>query len=298
MKLRNMKILITGSNGQLGSELMIQGNGLGHEMTGVDIPEFDISDQEQINGIFSGKKFDVVINAAAYTAVDLAESEKEKAEAVNTTGPALLARACSDLRIPLIHVSTDYVFDGTKAGPYTESDPPAPLGVYGITKLNGETAVRNVLKEHIIVRTAWVYGVYGKNFVKTMLNLGRDRDELRVVSDQRGCPTDSFDLASALLIAAEKTKKENIAEIWGTYNFCGKGETTWHGFAEAIFEEASVYEKFKVKKIHAITTSEYPTPAKRPANSALCCTKFSTVFGVDIPEWRQSLNKMLKRLYV
>ncbi len=292
-----MKILVTGSRGQLGTELMIQGAERGHEMSGYDIPELDISDHEKIDGIIADGNFDIVINAAAYTAVDLAETETEKAEKVNVTGPANMADACSKAGIPMIHVSTDYVFNGSKKEPYTENDLPDPAGVYGITKLNGEKAVAERLSHHITVRTAWVYGVNGKNFVKTMLNLGKDREELKVVCDQTGCPTDSLDLAGVLLTAAEKAVCNPEQTIWGTYHYCGSGRTTWHGLAEAIFEEAREFENFKVKKIHAITTEEYPTPAKRPANSALDCTKFSETFGISTPEWRESLNRMIKRLY-
>lgn len=312
-----MKILVTGSNGQLGTELMLQGAERGHKMSGFDIPELDISDYEKISDIIKKGCFDIVINAAAYTAVDLAETETEKAEKANVKGPANIALACSESGIPMIHVSTDYVFNGLKKEPYTETDLPDPIGIYGITKLNGEKSVAEILPRHIIVRTAWVYGVKGKNFVKTMLNLGKDREELRVVSDQTGCPTYCADLAGAILTAAERSEGIRKAdspemgrgisanvddsrskdEIWGTYHYCGSGKTTWHGFAEAIFEEARKYEDFKVKKIHAITTEEYPTPAKRPASSVLDCSKFSETFGVSIPEWRNSLNSMIRRLY-
>lgn len=292
-----MKILVTGSKGQLGTELMIQGSERGHEMSGYDIPELDISDQKKISDIISNGHFDIVINAAAYTAVDMAETEHEKAENVNAKGPLYIAEECARTKTPLIHVSTDYVFNGSKKDPYTENDLPDPIGVYGTTKLKGEKAVQTALKHHIIVRTAWVYGTHGKNFVRTMLALGKDREELRVVSDQTGCPTDSFDLAAALLTAAESAINDDKTDIWGIYHFCGAGKVTWHGFAEAIFEEAKKYEALKVKKVHAITTAEYPTPAKRPSNSVLDCNKFSAAFGMSIPEWRQSLNRMIKRLY-
>lgn len=292
-----MKILVTGSKGQLGTELMIQGSERGHEMSGYDIPELDISDQKKISDIISNGHFDIVINAAAYTAVDMAETEHEKAENVNAKGPQYIAEECARTKTPLIHVSTDYVFNGSKIDPYTENDLPDPIGVYGTTKLKGEKAVQTALKHHIIVRTAWVYGTHGKNFVRTMLAIGKDREELRVVSDQTGCPTDSFDLAAALLTAAESVINDDKTDLWGTYHFCGAGKVTWHGFAEAIFEEARKYEEFKVRKIQAITTSEYPTLAKRPANSVLDCTKFSNSFKIRVPEWNQSLNRMIKRLY-
>lgn len=294
-----MKILVTGSKGQLGTELMLQGPKRGHEMSGYDIPELDISGSEKIYDIIKSGGFDIVINAAAYTAVDLAETDTEAAEKANTKGPANIADACAKTEIPLIHVSTDYVFDGLKQGSYTENDSPSPIGVYGSTKLMGEKAIADRLAHHIIVRTAWVYGVNGKNFVKTMLNLGKDREELRVVKDQTGCPTYAFVLADALLTAAEKIERgaEPDSGIWGTFHFCGAGSVSWHGFAEAIFEEAKKYEDFKIRIIHPITTSEYPTPAKRPANSVLECKKFSETFDFSIPQWRESLSKMIKRLY-
>lgn len=292
-----MKILVTGSKGQLGSDLMLHGKESGHEMTGFDLPELDISDEQKVKEIISANDYEMVINAAAYTAVDLAETENEKAEMINGKAPGYIAKACSDKKTPLIHVSTDYVFDGTKTDPYTENDLPKPLGVYGLTKLNGELAVAKSLVRHVIVRTAWVYGTNGKNFVKTMLLLGKERDELRVVCDQQGCPTYSLDLAMALLKAAERIHENPSDNLWGIYHFCGKGKVSWHGFAEAIFEEARKFDDFRVEKIHAITTAEYPTPAKRPANSVLACDKFSMGFGVLIPEWRDSLRNMIRRLY-
>ena len=213
-----------------------------------------------------------VINAAAYTAVDRAESGSEAAFAVNREGPAHLADRCRKRGIPLIHVSTDYVFDGEKGKPYVEEDPIAPLGVYGKSKAAGEAEVRQRLPEHIIVRTAWLVGVHGHNFVKNMLRLGRERETLKVVSDQQGCPTFAADLADAILVMAKQAEIRKLVP-WGTYHYCGRGETTWHGFAEAIFEIAGQYEKFALKNLLPISTAEYPTPVKRPANSVLDCTK-------------------------
>jgi dTDP-4-dehydrorhamnose reductase len=228
--------------------------------------------------------------------VEKAESEPAMAFAVNREGPANLADRCRDRRIPLIHVSTDYVFDGTKQGPYVEEDPIAPLGVYGISKAAGEAEVRQRLPEHLIVRTAWLLGIHGHNFVKTILRLGRDRETLKVVSDQRGCPTFAADLADAIL---EMARQAEIGKLvpWGTYHYCGRGETTWHAFAEAIFEIARQHEMFAVKQVMPISTAEYSTQVRRPANSVLDCSKVEKLFGIRTRPWREGLAEMIKQLY-
>jgi len=203
---------------------------------------------------------------------------------------------CRKCGIPLIHVSTDYVFDGTKPGAYIEGDPVAPLGVYGDSKAAGEAEVRARLAKHIIVRTAWLYGVHGHNFVKTILKLGREKDTLKVVSDQYGCPTFAADLAEAILEVVWQVEK-NESVKWGTYHYCGAGKTTWHDFAKAIFEIAGQYEKFAVKNVVPISTTEYPTTVKRPANSVLDCTKIERYFGIRPRPWRESLAEMIEQLY-
>jgi dTDP-4-dehydrorhamnose reductase len=238
----------------------------------------------------------MVVNAAAYTAVDQAESESELAFAVNRDGPAFLASACAERKIPLIHISTDYVFDGEKEGPYLETDPLSPLGVYGKSKAAGEMEVRERLAQHLILRTAWLYGVQGGNFVKTMLRLGRERDVIQVVADQYGCPTYAADLSEAILkIAAQLIGGKKAA--WGIYHYCGKGVTSWHGFAEAILNLAKEHIQLKVKRIEAITTAEYPTPAKRPANSTLDCSLFESRFGFAPRPWNESLTRMLYQIF-
>ena len=237
----------------------------------------------------------MVINAAAYTAVDRAESEPNIAFMVNRDSPANLAAACADAGIPLVHISTDYVFDGQKPNPYIESDRVSPLGVYGKSKAAGESEIRAHLKEHIILRTAWVYGNHGHNFVKTMLRLGKVREMLRVVNDQVGCPTYAADIAETILRLASIYCEENSIS-WGTYHYCGKGITTWHGFAQTIFEIAKNYDSFDLKKIVPITTEEYPLPAKRPANSALDCESISNKFGIYPKPWQDSLLAMIKQL--
>jgi len=287
-----MTLLIIGSNGQLGWELCRQGVSRGFDILPVDIPAFDITDPRHVADTIANPAIEVVVNASAYTAVDRAESEPDKAFAVNRDGPALVAKACADRNIPLIHVSTDYVFDGSKNEAYRETDPVSPLGVYGESKAAGEGEVRECLTHHIIIRTAWLYGVHGNNFVKTMLRLGREREKLRVVADQYGCPTYAADLAGAVLAIAER-KKRNQPVRWGTYHYCGRGVTTWHGLAEKTIELAKRYEPVTVTEIEAITTADYPTPAKRPAYSVLDCSLMEQHFGVTRPPWEESLERML-----
>ena len=217
-----MKILVIGSNGQLGWELTGLGSRRGWPILALDYPEIDITVPATLDACFDSNRIDLVINAAAYTAVDRAESEPGVAFAVNREGPAHLADRCLKRGIPMIHVSTDYVFDGTKSGAYVEEDTVAPLGIYGASKAAGEEEVRNRLPEHIIVRTAWLCGVHGHNFVKTILKAGREKTSLRVVADQRGCPTFTADLAEAILEIAEQAQKNGSVQ-WGTYHYCGAG---------------------------------------------------------------------------
>jgi len=289
-----MKILVIGANGQLGWELCKRGVRAGFDVLPLDLPEFDITDRSSVQKTVARQNVSLAINASAYTAVDLAESEVELAFAINRDGPSYLASACGNAGIPLIHISTDYVFDGKTRNPYSETDPVCPLGVYGKSKAEGEKKVRDLLDEHIILRTAWLYGVHGNNFVKTMLRLGKEQERLRVVADQYGCPTFAGDLADAILIiAARICGADNIT--WGTYHYCSKGKTTWHGLTEKIFELARPHISLKVKKVEPITTQEYPTPAKRPANSALNCSMIHDRFGISPRPWEESLEKMIAR---
>lgn len=288
-----MNILITGSKGQLGWELMRQGADF--TLRGLDLPELDITRPENIAECAKDFQPDLLINAAAYTNVDKSESDIQAAFAVNRDGAANLADFCKKRKIPLIHISTDFIFDGKKTSPYMETDPVSPLGVYGKSKAEGEEAVRNILKEHIIIRTAWLYGVHGHNFAKTMIRLGQEREELGVVADQQGCPTCAADLAEALLrIARQIGSKKNIS--WGTYHYCGKGITTWHGFTEKIMELARPFFPIRTRKVKAITTDQYPTPARRPAYSALDCTRIQENFGVETKDWRKSLKNTIAQI--
>jgi dTDP-4-dehydrorhamnose reductase len=283
-----MRILLAGANGQVGWELSRQCRFHFFETLDLDLPDFDITNKTQVHDMVTGARPDLVINAAAYTAVDKAESDPDLAFAVNRDGSANLASACSELGIPLIHISTDYVFDGAKQGYYIESDQTAPLNVYGKSKDQGDRAIRQTLRKHIILRTSWLYGIHGANFVKTMIRLGREREVIRVVADQSGCPTSSFDLAEAILaIAIQIQGGKKIA--WGTYHYCGLGVTTWHGFAEAVFRLADYIIPLRVKRIEPITTAEYPTLARRPANSALDCYLIARNFGIEPKPWLESL---------
>jgi len=291
-----MKVLVIGANGQLGWELCRRGEKQGFDIVALDLPDFDITEPSTVKKAVSQTGVSLVINASAYTAVDKAESEPELAFAVNRDGPAYIASSCAEIGIPLIHISTDYVFNGNKKGPYLETEPISPLGVYGKSKAAGETEVRNHLKEHIILRTAWLYGIHGNNFVKTMLSLGREKEMVRVVADQYGCPTYVADLAEAILAIAMQISEQH-AITWGTYHYCGKGVTTWHGFAQAIFDLVKQYDSLMVKKIVPITTAEFPTSAKRPANSVMDCSLLTKIFGISPRTWQESLADMLNRYY-
>lgn len=289
-------VVIVGSNGQLGWELVRQSRLRGLEVKALDCPGIDIGDAASTYSCLAPLSVNIIVNAAAYTAVDRAESEPGAAFAVNREGPKNLAAFCRERGIPLIHISTDYVFDGTKRGGYLEGDPVTPLGVYGRSKEAGENEVRGLLDSHVVIRTAWLYGVHGQNFAKTMLKLARERETLRVVADQWGCPTYAADLAAALLkITGLYLAGHPVA--WGTYHYCGSGKTTWHGFAEAIFELARKHESLKVKEIKPITTAQYPTPARRPENSVLDCSKIERNFGIRPRPWKEALAEMIDRLY-
>ncbi|MDL1967244.1 MAG: dTDP-4-dehydrorhamnose reductase [Deltaproteobacteria bacterium] len=291
-----MKILVTGSKGQLGHELLIQGNNSGYEILPVDLPELDITDKIQVKHRLEKFQPFLVVNAAAYTNVDKAETEQNLAFAVNRDGPANLAEACAKFEIPLIHISTDFIFDGKKSSPYIESDPIFPLSIYGRSKQEGENEVRSRLKKHIILRTAWLYGVHGQNFVKTMLRLGREKQVISVVADQFGSPTSAADLAAAVIQIISRIKRYSGDINWGTYHYCGHGITTWHGFAEEILDMAKQYIPIKTKNVKPISTAEYPTKATRPCFSALDCTLIKKNFGISIMPWQDSLKTVIRQL--
>ncbi|MDC7988171.1 dTDP-4-dehydrorhamnose reductase, partial [Rhodoplanes sp. TEM] len=256
--------------------------------------ELDLAAPGGIEALVGARTFDVIVNAAAYTAVDKAESERDAAFAVNAAVPGRLAAAAAAKSIPLVHVSTDYVFDGQKGAPYVPDDPVAPLGAYGASKEAGEQAVRAAGGRAAILRTAWVYSPFGANFLKTMLRLGAERDVLKVVDDQRGTPTTAADLAAACLAIARHLVT-HPDEPGGTFHFTDAGETTWCGFARAIFAIAGSRLP-NVPRVEAITTAEYPTPARRPADSRLDCSATLARFPVTQPDWRAALAATLDRL--
>jgi len=283
-------ILVTGGSGQLALALEAAG---GARVRRVGRPAFDFDHPATLAEVFRSADPWLVVNAAAYTGVDAAEQEKDAAYRANAEGPAALARLCADAGVKLIHVSTDYVFDGSKGAPYVESDPVAPLGVYGSSKLAGENAVLASGARAIVLRTAWVYSATGRNFVRTMLNAGRTRDRLTVVSDQFGCPTTAGDLARAILGVAEAIAVNGWREEYsGVFHAAGTGATSWHGLATAVFEEAARHG-MKVPVVAPITTAEWPTPVTRPADSRLDCGKLARVFGVRLPPWRASLGPVV-----
>jgi dTDP-4-dehydrorhamnose reductase len=285
-----MHVLVVGAAGQVGFELLRAEWPSEVRLTGVSRHELDLEDRAAIDGLLRDVAPDLIVNAAAYTAVDKAEGDPMRAFAVNRDAVGQMAETCRQLGVPLIHLSTDYVFDGSQPTPYRETDPVAPLGVYGRSKEAGEAVLRDTLPAHVILRTAWVYGVHGHNFVKTMLRLGAERDELRVVADQQGCPTFARDIARAIVTIAQATADGQ--EAWGTYHFSGAGRTNWHGFAEKIFE-LSAPATGKRPLVQAIRTVDYPTPASRPANSVLDCSRVASAFGVVAPAWERSLQIML-----
>ena len=282
-------ILITGASGQLGDALVTLCQARGIAFQAVARPDFDFEKPETLSACMAAAKPDFVINAAAYTAVDKAETDQAAARAGNHTGPLALARQCAQRDIPFIHVSTDYVFDGDKGAPYVETDRPHPTGVYGATKRDGEDAILSLGGKAVVLRTAWVYAAHGKNFARTMLAAGRRMPVLRVVADQRGTPTAAPDLAAAILAIVGKIEATGWRPDYrGVFHATGAGETTWHGFAAAIFEEAAKLG-YKAPAVQPISTTEWPTPTRRPPDSRLNCTKLAQVFGVTLPEWRASL---------
>jgi dTDP-4-dehydrorhamnose reductase len=286
-------MLILGANGQLGRELSGEARRQNKAFVALGREELDITHAEAVRRAVRAAAPRAIINCAAYTAVDAAESDGVAAHAINALAPEFLARAAAEHDIPLLHVSTDYVFDGTKSSAYTEDDPVAPLGVYGRTKEEGERRVRDAHPKHIILRTSWVYGLYGNNFLKTMLRLSRERDELTVVADQRGCPTATIDIARALL-AAESSASAGRAH-WGTYHFAGTGVITWHGFAEEIVSAAARAGGRSVPVI-PITTKDFPRPAKRPANSELDSTRFAAAFEYRSAPWQERTREVVEAL--
>ena len=285
--------MITGAYGQVGFCLTKQAQENGWDVLAIDRDKLDITDPQAVNVLVNEFQPDVIINAAAHTAVDKAETEIDASYAINRDGPKYLAEAAASVGAAILHISTDYVFAGDKNGIYSEADPVAPQGVYGASKLAGEEAVIAANPKHAILRTAWVFGEHGNNFVKTMLRLGSQRDQLGIVADQFGGPTYASDIAAALLVMAEKAVAAPATVSWGIYHFSGEPHVNWHQFAHAIFDKAVAQQLLiKAPQLNALTTADYPTPANRPANSRLDCRKIFNEFGIQPSNWQSALENI------
>ena len=291
-----MRVLVIGRSGQIATELGRRLPRAGHEMLALEPPELDLTRPESIAAAIGAFRPEIVVNAAAYTAVDRAEDEPALAFAVNGTGPGLLGEATARAGLPVVHFSTDYVFDGSKPVPYVEADETAPLGVYGASKLEGERRLHAANPRATTLRTAWVCSAHGGNFVKTMLRLAREREELRVVADQHGAPSFADDLADAVVALLPRLAAAPEGDpAFGVFHLTGAPYTTWHGFAGAIFEGAAA-RGMRAPRLAAITTAEYPTRARRPMNSRLDCARAAAVLGLRPADWRDGLARCLDAL--
>lgn len=290
-----MRIAVTGSQGQVVQSLIARARGTELDIVALGRPELDLADPATILPALEAVQPDLIVSAAASTAVDRAEEEIEAAYAVNAAGAGAVAQAANRLGVPVVHLSTDYVFNGRKSEPYVESDPTDPLGVYGGSKLAGEVAVQAACANSVILRTAWVYSPFGNNFVKTMLRLAGQREELGVVADQLGNPTSALDIADGVLAVARNLCTDPSSALRGIFHMTGAGEASWADFAEAIFA-VSARLGGPCARVKHITTAEYPTPAPRPANSRLDCGKLKSLHGVRLPEWQGAMEIVVTRL--
>ena len=293
-----MKVLLLGKNGQVGWELQRSLQQLG-EVVALDIPEIDLGDPDSVGRTVEALRADVIVNAAAYTAVDRAESDEATATRVNGESVAVLARIAAAQGAWLVHYSTDYVFDGSGSGPWRESDVPAPLNAYGRSKLAGERAIQASGCRHLVFRTSWVYAARGHNFVRTILRLAAERESLRVIADQHGAPTSAEFLADVTTHAISRVGREPGSEVGGTYHLTPRGETTWHGIAKAAVGRAielGCTLQVTPERISAIATSDYPLPAPRPGNSRLCVDRVERDFGIRCPDWRIHLDRTVAEL--
>jgi len=291
-----VRLVVTGREGQVSRSLAERASGSDIDVVLLGRPELDLAgDSVSIVEAAEAARPDVIVSAAAYTQVDKAESERELAFAVNEAGARAIAQAASRLGVPLVHLSTDYVFDGSKASSYVEEDPTGPTGVYGASKLAGEQAVLSEHLNSVVLRTAWVYSPFGSNFVKTMLRLAGDRDEIGVVADQRGNPTSALDIADGILGVARNLLTSGHPDFRGLFHMTASGEASWAEFAEAIFA-ASLEAGGPAARVRPIQTADYPTAARRPANSRLDSGKLERIHGVRLPDWHPSLNKVVSRL--
>jgi dTDP-4-dehydrorhamnose reductase len=290
-----MRFLLLGGSGQVGKELQALATYRDIDVVAPDREALDLGDVSAIEGIIAAEPWSAVINAAGYTDVDRAEAEEAAAFELNAQAPSRLAKETARWKIPLLHISTDYVFDGTKGSPYLETDAVGPLNAYGRSKLAGERQVCATNPQHVILRTAWLFSPYRKNFVKTILRLAGERDRLAVVADQRGCPTAARDVARACLDIALRCASEPQRVPYGVYHYAGEGEATWFEFAQAIVGLASA-RTGRSPEVGAIATAQYPTPAARPADARLACNAVIGHFGVKVVPWRQALQDTLDRL--
>jgi dTDP-4-dehydrorhamnose reductase len=289
-------ILIFGASGQLGQEILFQAAARQIEIFGAARAQANLSDGVGVSALVTAVRPRLIVNCAAYTAVDRAESDPRAAWEVNVIGASNVAQAATAANVPLVHLSTDYVFDGTKSGGYVEDDVVAPINVYGRTKAEGEVRVRAIAPRHIILRTAWLYGRFGNNFLKSMLRLVGERTQLHVVVDQKGCPTATQDLAEAVF-AIDKKIRGNERVLWGTYHFAGAGTTSWHGFAEHIIA-ARARNTNSRPLVLPITTANYPTPARRPSNSELDSSRFATAFQYRALPWQARVAELVDTLAI
>jgi dTDP-4-dehydrorhamnose reductase len=291
-----MRIAVTGKTGQVVTALIERAQAAGHEVIALGRPELDLADPTSILRAVEGVAPDAIVSAAAYTAVDKAETEADLAHAVNGAGAGAVAGAARMLGVPLVHISTDYVFDGTLDRPYVENDPTAPAGIYGASKLAGEQAVLSAHPEgSAVLRVAWVYSPFGGNFVKTMLRLAADRDEVSVVADQVGNPTSALDIADGVLKVVSNLVTDSDPALRGVFHMTARGEASWADFAKGIFAASDAYGGASAT-VRPISTVEYPTLAARPANSRLECGLIARIHGVTLPEWRGSLETVIARL--
>lgn len=291
-----MRIAVTGLKGQVVSALVEVGAAQGQDILALGRPDLNLADPASVKAAIAAARPDAVISAAAYTAVDKAESEPDLAHAINGAGAGAVAEVAAAIGVPVVHISTDYVFDGSKTSPYVETDKPNPVGVYGASKLEGERLVAAATPNHAIVRVAWVYSPFGNNFVKTMLRLAETRDELGVVADQFGGPTSAHDIAAGLITVAKHLVEDPDPKRRGIFHLPPTGEATWADFAIQIFQGAREQGR-KGANVRRIATADYPTPARRPANSRLNGQKIADAHGIVLPDWRMSLGACLDRLH-
>lgn len=292
-------VLVTGGTGQLAYDLIQQAiidNQV--QVIACSHQQLDITNPQAIKAVFERYQPDMVINTAAYTAVDKAEQEADIAYQINHRGAALMAEACAASNIPLLQVSTDYVFDGQQQQPYREEDAPSPLNVYGLSKWQGEQAIQEKNGKAIILRVSALFGVQGQNFVKTIVRLATEREQLRVVADQITCPTSTASIATAILKITSQVVFEQQFSNWGIYHYCSREPISWYGFAEQVIAEAAKYQPLRLKQLTAIPSVEYPTPAKRPAFSVMATDKILTQFGLHPPSWRSDLQALMAKLTI